>query len=131
MLKYILGLAPLVLGLLLGTALSSTAEMGLDEAHVPKGFMSGNDWLGLNKTEQATYAMGVADGLDLAATLKTPGLFWINPCVAGMTSDQIRDILKAELDARPSDISSWSTGPSTRPCGKLVGIVLRDSGQCS
>jgi hypothetical protein len=103
MLKYIRGLAPLVFGLLLGTALSSTAEMGLDEAHVPKGFMSGNDWLGLNKTEQATYAMGVADGLDLAATLKTPGLFWINPCVAGMTSDQIRDILKAELDARPSE----------------------------
>ena len=73
MLKYILGLAPLILGLLLGIALSSTAEMGLDEARAPNGFISGNDWLGLNKTEQATYAMGVADGLDLAATLKTPG----------------------------------------------------------
>jgi hypothetical protein len=103
MLKYILGLAPLILGLLLGIALSSTAEMGLDEARAPNGFISGNDWLGLNKTEQATYAMGVADGLDLAATLKTPGLFWINPCVAGMTSDQLRAMLKAELDARPGE----------------------------
>ena len=38
MLKYILGLAPLILGLLLGIALSSTAEMGLDEARAPNGF---------------------------------------------------------------------------------------------
>jgi hypothetical protein len=103
MFKHILGHAPVVLGILLGIALSSTAEMGLDEAHAPKGFLSGNDWLGLNTTAQTTYAMGVVDGLDLAATLKTPGLFWINPCVAGMTSDQVRAMLKVELDARPSD----------------------------
>lgn len=103
MVKYMLGLAPVILGLLLGIAFSSRAEMGLDDARVPKGFMSGNDWLGLHNTEQATYAMGVVDGLDLAATLKTPGLFWINPCVAGMTSDQLRAMLKAELDARPGE----------------------------
>jgi hypothetical protein len=35
--------------------------------------------------------------------LKTPSLFWINPCVAGMTSDQVRTMLKADLDARPGD----------------------------
>jgi hypothetical protein len=101
--KYILGLAPLILGILLGISLSSTAEMGLDEARVPKGFLSGTNWLGLKKTEQALYAMGVVDGLDLAATLKTPGLSWINPCVAGMTSDQIQAMLKLELDARPGE----------------------------
>ncbi len=101
--KYILGLAPLILGMLLGIALSSTAEMELDEAHVPKGFLSAKDWLGLNKTAQTTYAIGVVDGLDLAATLKTPGLFWINSCVAGMTSDQVQAMLKMELDARAGE----------------------------
>ena len=36
-------------------------------------------WLGLNKTEQATYAMGVADGLDFSPPQpKTPGLFWMH-----------------------------------------------------
>jgi hypothetical protein len=103
MFKHILGFAPLILGMLLGIALSSAAEMGFDEARVPKGFISGNDWGELNTTAQTTYAMGVVDGLDLAATLKTPGLFWINPCVAGMTSDQVRAMLKAELDARPGE----------------------------
>jgi hypothetical protein len=101
--KHIVALLLVMLGVLLGVALSVTAEMGLDEARVPKGFFSGNDWLGLSKTEQATYAMGVVDGLDLAATLKGPGLFWINPCVTGMTSDQVRAMLKAELDARPGE----------------------------
>ena len=103
MFNHILGAGPLILGILLGIALTSTAEMGLDEARAPKGFISGNDWLGLNTVAQTTYAMGVVDGLDLAATLKTPGLFWINPCVTGMNSDQIRDMLKVELDARPGE----------------------------
>lgn len=103
MFKHILRGWLLVLGLLLGIALSVTAEMGLDEARVPKAFFTGNDWLGLSKTEQSTYAMGVVDGLDLAATLKPQSLFWINPCVAGMTSDQIRAMLKAEMDARPQE----------------------------
>jgi hypothetical protein len=103
MFKHFLGLAPLILGILLGMAFSSTAEMGLDEARVPKGFLSGNDWLGLNTTAQTTYAMGVVDGLDLAATLKTPGLFWINACVAGMSSDQVQAMLKMELDTRPGE----------------------------
>jgi hypothetical protein len=103
MLKHILGIAPLMLGVLLGIALSSTAETNFDEARVPEGFISGNDWLRLNTTAQTTYAMGVVDGLDLAATLKTPGVFWINSCVAGRTSDQIRAMLKAELDARPGE----------------------------
>jgi hypothetical protein len=39
----------------------------------------------------------------LVSLLKTPSLFWINPCVAGMTSDQVRTMLKADLDARPGD----------------------------
>ena len=101
--KHVVRPSLLLLGMLLGIALSVTATMGLDEARVPKAFFSGNDWLGLNKTEQATYAMGVIDELDLAATLKPQGLFWINPCVAGMTSDQVRAMLKGELDARPEE----------------------------
>ena len=103
MFKHVLGISLLMLGMLLGIALSVAAMMGLDEARVPKGFFSGNDWLGLNRTEQATYAMGVIDGLDLAAILKPQGLFWINPCVTGMTSDQVRAMLKGELDARPGE----------------------------
>ena len=103
MFKHILAPAPLILGILFGIALTATAEMGRDETRAPKGFISGNDWLGLNTVAQTTYAMGVVDGLDLAATLKTPGLFLINPCVAGMTSDQVREMLKVELDARPGE----------------------------
>ena len=100
MCKHILGLMLVMLCI----AISVIAETGPDgAARVPKGFFSGNDWLGLNKTEQATYAMGVVVGLDLAATLKPQGLYWINPCVAGMTSDQVRAMLKVELDASPGE----------------------------
>jgi hypothetical protein len=103
MLKRLLAPSLLVLGMLLGVALSVTAQMGLDEARVPKGFITGNDWLGLSKTEQAVYAMGVIDGMDIAAMLKPQTLFWINPCVTGMTSDQVRAMLKGELEARPGE----------------------------
>lgn len=106
MFKHILKRSLLVLGMLLGIALTVTADMGFlsfDKGGVPTGFLSGKDWLGLSGTAQASYAVGVVDGLDLAATLKPQGLFWINSCVTGMTSDQIRAMLKAELEARSDE----------------------------
>ena len=106
MCKHILRGSLLLLGMLLGMTLTVTADMGFlgyDHARVPTGFLSGKDWLGLSGTAQASYAVGVVDGLDLAATLKPQGLFWINSCVTGMTSDQIRAMLKAELDARSDE----------------------------
>lgn len=106
MCKHILRGSLLLLGMLLGVTLTVTADMGFlgyDKGGVPTGFLSGKDWLGLSGTAQASYAVGVVDGLDLAATLKPQGLFWINSCVTGMTSDQIRDMLKAELDARSDE----------------------------
>jgi hypothetical protein len=103
MFKHILGGSLLLLGMLLGIVLTVMADMGFDEGRVPTGFLSGKDWLGLSGTAQASYAVGVIDGLDLGASLKPQGLFWINSCVTGMTSDQVRAMLKAELDARPGE----------------------------
>jgi hypothetical protein len=103
MAKYRIRLALLVLGILLGVALSGTAQMGLDPSRVPKAFLSGNDWLALARTPQETYAMGVIDGLDLASVMKPQSLFWINPCVTGMSSDQIRAMLSAEIAVKPGE----------------------------
>jgi hypothetical protein len=76
-----------------------------DPPLVPKSFLSGKDWLGLSKGEQQAYAVGVIDGLDLAFAYEKQGkdLNWINPCVTGKSSDQVRDMLKAEIDAHPGE----------------------------
>jgi len=105
MVRRIIGLELLVVGILLG-APPGGAQIEMDPALVPKSFLSGKDWRGLSKGEQQTYAVGVVDGLDLAFAFGKHGitLDWINPCVAGMSSDQVRAMLRAELDANPGEL---------------------------
>lgn len=96
---------PLILTVMLITAATALAQLGLDAARVPKGFITGKDWLGLSKTEQQLYAIGVVDGLDLASRVTDTrmSLSWINQCVAGMSANQIRLWLKKEVEASPDD----------------------------
>ena len=104
MVRIVVGLGILVVGFLLGIARGGT-QVEIDPALVPKSFLSGNDWRGLSKGEQQAYAVGVVDGLDLAFVYGKHGtsLAWINPCVTGMASDQVRAMLRAEIDANPGE----------------------------
>ena len=104
MIKSIVGLGLLMVGFLLENS-QVGAQVEIDPAFVPKSFMSGKDWRGLSKGEQQAYAIGVVDGLDLAFAYGKQGtnLVWINPCVTGMSSDQVRAMLLAELDANPAE----------------------------
>ncbi len=102
MVRSIIGLGLLVVGFLLSIA-QVGAQVEIDPALVPQSFLSGKDWRGLSKGEQQAYAVGVVDGLDLAFAYEKQGtnLAWINPCVTGMSSDQVRAMLRAEIDANP------------------------------
>jgi hypothetical protein len=104
MVRNIVGLGLLMAGFLLGIA-QGGAQVEIDPALVPKSFMSGKDWRGLSKGEQQAYAVGVVDGLDLASAYEKQGtnLAWINPCATGMSSDQVRAMLLAEIDANPGE----------------------------
>ena len=105
MVRNIVGLGLLVVGFLLGIAQGGAQQLEIDPALVPKSFLSGKDWRGLNKGEQQAYAVGVVDGLDLAFAYGKHGtnLAWINPCVTGMSSDQVRAMLLAGIDANPGE----------------------------
>ncbi|HEU4686499.1 MAG TPA: hypothetical protein VFS39_18475 [Nitrospira sp.] len=91
----------LVLGSLSAAAVAAQIEM--DPAAMPKSFLSGNEWRGLSKGEQQAYAVGVIDGLELAFSHERQGndLGWIHACVPGLSSDQARAMLDAELAASP------------------------------
>jgi hypothetical protein len=104
MARIIVGLGILMVGFLLGIA-QGGAQVEMDPALVPKSFLTGKDWRGLSKGEQQAYAVGVVDGLDLAFAYEKQGtnLAWINPCVTGMSSDQVRAMLLAEIDANPGE----------------------------
>jgi hypothetical protein len=104
MVRRIIGLQIVVLGLLLCISLLA-AQMEMDPSLVPKGFLTGKDWRDLSKGEQQAYAVGVVDGLDLAYAQGKQGvdLGWINACVTGMSSEQVRAMLKADIDANPDE----------------------------
>ena len=104
MVKWIVGLGLLMVGFLLGIS-QGGAQGEIDAALVPKSFLSGKDWLKLSKGEQQAYAVGVVDGLDLAFVYGKQGtsLAWINPCATGMSSEQVRAMLLAEIDANPEE----------------------------
>ena len=104
MVRSIVGLGLLVVGFLLGIA-HGGAQVEIDPALLPQSFLSGKDWRGLSKGEQQAYAVGVVDGLDLAFAYGKQGtnLAWINPCVAGMSSDQVSAMLRMEIDANPGE----------------------------
>ena len=98
-------IGPVILALMLIITATAVAQLGLDAARVPKGFITGKDWLGLSKTEQQLYAIGVVDGLDLASRMtdQRMSLSWINQCVAGMSANQVRLWLKKEVEAAPDE----------------------------
>lgn len=103
MVSRIIGLQ-IVVGILLCIFLVG-AQLETDPSLVPKGFLTGKDWRDLSKGEQQAYAVGVVDGLDLAYAQGKQGidLGWINACVTGMSSEQVRAMLKADLDANPEE----------------------------
>ena len=105
MIRSLVGFGLVVVGLVLGIALKGTAQVEVDPARLPQSFLSGQDWRGLSKGEQQAYAVGVVDGLDLAFAYGRHGtnLAWLNPCVTGMSSDQVRAMLQVELDANPGE----------------------------
>lgn len=102
--KRIIGLAMMVVGAVLSIS-QGNAQVEMDPTLVPKSFLSGKDWRGLSKGEQQAYAVGVVDGLDLAFAQGKQGidLSWINACVTGMSSDQVRTMLKEDIDANPGE----------------------------
>ena len=104
MVRSIVGLGLLMAGFLLGIA-QGGAQVEIDPALIPHSFLSGKDWRELSKGEQQAYAVGVVDGLDLAFVYGKHGtnLVWINPCVTGMSSDQVSAMLRAEIDANPGE----------------------------
>jgi hypothetical protein len=103
MVRIIVGLGFVMMGFLFSIAQGRT-QMEVDPA-LPHSFLSGKDWRGLSKGEQQAYAVGVVDGLDLAFAYGKQGtnLAWINPCVTGMASDQVRAMLLEEIDANPGE----------------------------
>ena len=100
----IIGLGLLLTGILLSAG-QGAAQFERDSEDAPKSFISGKDWKALSKGEQQAYAAGVVDGLDLAYAYnrKKIDLSWINACVSGISSEQVRAMLAAEIDANPGE----------------------------
>jgi hypothetical protein len=127
MVRRIMGLGLVLMGILLSTA-QGGAQFERDSESVPKSFLSGKDWRGLPKGEQQAYAIGVVDGLDLASAYgkKEIDLGWINGCVTGMSSDQVRAMLLAEIDANPDEWNRLTVHQAMyralkKSCQKLPG----------
>ena len=99
----IIGFGLLLTGILLAS--QGGAQFERDSENMPKSFISGKDWKALSKGEQQAYAVGVVDGLDLAYAYhkKKIELSWINACVSGISSEQVRAMLAAEIDANPDE----------------------------
>ena len=128
MVKRIIGLGLLLTGILLGAGQGS-AQFERDSENMPKSFISGKDWKALSKGEQQAYAVGVVDGLDLAYAYskKKIDLSWINTCVTGISSEQVRALLAAEIDANPEELDRLAVHQAMfralkNSCQKLPGI---------
>jgi hypothetical protein len=100
----IIGFGLLLTGILL-SAVQGGAQFERDSENMPKSFISGKDWKALSKGEQQAYAVGVVDALDLAYAYhkKKIDLSWINACVSGISSEQVRAMLATEIDANPDE----------------------------
>jgi hypothetical protein len=124
----IIGLGLLLTGILLSAG-QGGAQFERDSADTPKSFISGKDWKALSKGEQQAYAAGVVDGLDLAYVYdkKKIDLSWINSCVSGISSEQVRAMLAAEIDANPDEWNRLTVHQAMfralkHSCQKLPGI---------
>jgi hypothetical protein len=104
MVRRIIGFGLLLTGVLL-SGVQGGAQFERDSENMPKSFISGKDWKALSKGEQQAYAVGVVDGLDLAYAYnkKKIDLSWISACVSGISSEQVRAMLAAEIDANPDE----------------------------
>ena len=104
MVRRIIGFGLLLAGILL-SAIQGGAQFERDSENMPKSFISGKDWKALSKGEQQAYAVGVVDGLDLAYAYnkKNIDLGWVNACVSGISSEQVRAMLAAEIDTNPDE----------------------------
>ena len=125
----------IALGVLLTGILFSAGQGGAqferferDSESTPRSFISGKDWKALSKGEQQAYAVGVVDGLDLAYAYNTKkiDLSWIDACVTGISSEQIRAMLAAELDANPDEWNRLTVHQAMfralkKSCQKLPG----------
>ena len=128
MLRTIIGLGLFLTGILLSAG-QGGAQFERDSEAAPKSFMSGKDWRALSKGEQQAYAVGVVDGLDLAYAYskKKIDLSWINTCVTGISSEQVRAMLAAEIDANPEELNRFTVHQAMfralkNSCQKLPGI---------
>jgi hypothetical protein len=126
--RTIIKLGLLLTGILLSAG-QGHAQFERDSEAAPKSFMSGKDWRGLSKGEQQAYAVGVVDGLDLAYAYSksTIDLSWINSCITGISSEQVRALLAAELDAHPDEWNRLTVHQAMfralkDSCQKLPGI---------
>ena len=128
MVRRIIGLGLLLTGILLSAG-QGGAQFERDSEAAPKSFMSGKDWRALSKGEQQAYAVGVVDGLDLgyAYHKKKIDLSWINACISGINSEQVRAMLAAEIDANPEELNRLTVHQAMfralkNSCQKLPGI---------
>jgi hypothetical protein len=124
----IIGLGLVLIGILLSAG-QGGAQFERDSEATPKSFISGKDWKALSKGEQQAYAVGVVDGLDLAYAYnrKKVDLSWINSCVSGISSEQVRAMLAAEIDAHPDEWNRLSVHQSVfqalkKSCQKSPGF---------
>jgi hypothetical protein len=96
-----------------GTAFSS--EIIPMEIQLKSGFLNGNDFRDYTNTEQINYVMGVIDGFYLGVAFKGKVNFsqWIDKCVEGMRSDQVKAMIEKFMNENPQ---VWH--------GPMNGIIL-------
>lgn len=88
---------------------------------VPSGFMTGDQYRKLPEEVQQFYAMGLVDGMFVAATFGAPergAIVRLNDCMAKMKSDQLAAILSKELSDHPE---VWHKPMNVTGVNALIG----------
>jgi hypothetical protein len=81
-----------------------------DEVFVSQGFIITEKYLGYGQPEQAIYAAGLIDGINLAPLFDAPSkgkLVAIKSCVNGMTNTQVAGIITKYAKDHPEE---WHIG---------------------
>lgn len=70
---------------------------------VPRGLLTGQQYLDLDDDEQGYYALGLIDGMLVAPLLRAPAseVRWLRECLTGMTGRQLAAILASHLRDHP------------------------------
>jgi hypothetical protein len=95
------------ISLALGLGLVLFAQ-NTDLIYVPRGFMTGQEYLDLSPQSRAAYAAGFFNGLTVASgvTKDTPGKVdpsWLGDCGKGMTDKQVAEIIRKDIQDKPSE----------------------------